>query len=52
MGVIRIDDELLKKLKDVLKKEENKYKYNSVAALASSLVYEKLNEVEVKHGKK
>jgi hypothetical protein len=48
MGVVRIDDELLKKLKDILKREENKYKYGSVAALVNCAIYEKLNQNGVK----
>ena len=47
MGVVRIDDELLKKVKITLKQEGNKYKYGSVAALINSMIYEQLQ----KHGK-
>lgn len=46
MAVVRIDDKLLEKLKDILKKEENKYKYNSISSLINSIVYDKINEKE------
>ncbi len=42
MGVVRIDDELLKKLKEMLKKEENKYRYSSIASFVNSIVHEKI----------
>jgi hypothetical protein len=49
MGVVRIDDELLKKLKEMLKREENRYKYSSLASFVNSIVHDKLkNEVKVK----
>jgi hypothetical protein len=42
MAVVRIDDELLKKLKEILKKEENKYRYGSLASFVNSIVHEKI----------
>jgi hypothetical protein len=48
LGVIRIDDELLKKLKLELAKDENKYKYGSLAAFINSIIYEKLKKGELK----
>lgn len=44
MGVVRIDDQLLKKVKLALKEESNKYKYGSVAALINSMIYEQLQK--------
>jgi hypothetical protein len=49
VGVVRIDDELLKKLKELLKKEENKYKYSSLASFVNSIVHDKIkDEVKIK----
>ncbi len=44
MGVVRIDDDLLKKLKLQLSSEENKYKFGSLAAFINSIIYEKLKK--------
>ena len=44
MAVVRIDDELLKKLKEFLKRDENRYKYNSISSLINYIIYEKLNQ--------
>lgn len=44
MGVVRIDDKLLKELKDILRKEENKYRYGSIASFINSIIYEKLKK--------
>ena len=49
MGVARIDDDLLKKIKEVIKKEENKYKYSSLASFINSALHEKLKEMGVKN---
>ncbi len=47
MGVVRIDDELLNKLRLMLKKEENRYRYGSLAAFVNSIVNDKIkNEVK------
>jgi len=48
MGVVRIDDDLLKNLKELLKKEENKYRYSSIAAFINHLVHEKIKEEKKK----
>jgi metal-responsive CopG/Arc/MetJ family transcriptional regulator len=48
MAVVRIDDELLKELKEIIKKEENKYRYSSVSSIINSIIYDKLR----KEGKK
>jgi hypothetical protein len=42
MGVVRIDDELLNRLKEMLKREENKYKYGSIASFVNSIVHDKI----------
>ena len=42
MGVVRIDDKLLKEIKSLLEKEGNQYQYPSVAAFINSTIYEKL----------
>ena len=44
MAVVRIDDDILKKLKLFLKKEGNKYKYGSLANLINSIIYEELQK--------
>ena len=46
MAVVRIDDVLLKKLKEMLKKDENKYKYGSLAAFVNSIVHDKIKSGE------
>lgn len=44
MAVVRIDDKLLKMLREELKKEENKYKYgSSVSSLINYLIFNGLN---------
>lgn len=39
MGVVRIDDKLLRQLKEFLKREDNKYKYGSLANYINSIIY-------------
>jgi hypothetical protein len=46
MAVVRIDDDLLKKLKELLKKDENKYRYSSITGFLNSIVHEKIKEEE------
>jgi len=46
MGVVRIDDELLKKVKEWMKKSENKYRYSSASAFINRAVYEKLKRLK------
>lgn len=48
MGVVRIDDELLKNLKELLKKEDNRYRYSSVASFINYIVHEKIKEEKKK----
>lgn len=42
MAVVRIDDALLKKIKELLKKDENRYRYSSLASFINSVIHEKL----------
>jgi len=46
MGVVRIDDELLKKVQRWLDKNGNKYKYPTLSAFVNNAVYEKLKCLE------
>lgn len=48
MGVVRIDDDLLQKIKRILGKEGNKYKYGSIASFINYSLYEKLKEEDKK----
>ena len=43
MAVVRIADKLLKEIRSFLDKDENRYKYPSVAAFVNNAIYEKLN---------
>lgn len=45
MSVVRVDNKLLKEIKAVLCKDENKYQYPSIAAFVNSSVYEKLMKI-------
>jgi len=44
MGVVRVDDKLLKRIKELLKEDENKYKYGSLSNFLNSIIYDKLKE--------
>ena len=46
MGVVRINDELLKKIQDWLNDDENKYKHPSISSFVNSVIYEKLKKLE------
>lgn len=46
MGVVRIDDKLLSEIKKVLKEEDNKYRYGSIASFINSVIHESLKERE------
>jgi len=48
MGVVRIDDELLKKVKEWIKKNGNKYNYPNISTFVNSAVYEKLEHLNKK----
>lgn len=45
MAVVRIDDRLLKKIKEFLDHNDNKYQYPSIAAFINNVIYEKLNKM-------
>ena len=49
MAVVRIDDELLKKVKSLLKNQDNKYKYGSLASFLNSMIHEQLKKEENKN---
>ena len=49
MGVVRVDDDLLRQLKKQLKEEENRYKYSSITSLLNSIIHESFKK---KGGKK
>ena len=46
MGVIRIEDNLHKKVQEWIDKNGNKYKFPSIAAFVNNAVYEKLKTLE------
>jgi hypothetical protein len=48
MGVVRIDDKLLVNVKELLAKDENKYKYGSISSYINLLIYEKLKKEGIK----
>lgn len=48
MGVVRIDDKLLKQVQEWLDKNGNKYKHPTISAFINNAVYEKLNETKLK----
>jgi len=48
MGVVRIDDRLVKEIQEWLDKNGNKYKHPTIAAFVNNAVYEKLKEVNQK----
>ena len=48
MAVVRIDDELLKKIKEYLDTNTNRYRYPSLSAFINNVIYEKLNKINSK----
>ena len=44
MGVVRLDDRLLKEIRELLKKEENKYKYGSISSFINYVIFQELNK--------
>lgn len=46
MAVVRIDDALLKKIKEYLANNDNKYQYPSIASFINNVIHEKLNEIK------
>lgn len=45
MGVVRIDDILLKEIQEWLDEKGNKYKHPSISAFVNNAVYEKLKKL-------
>lgn len=48
MGVVRIDDKLIKEVQAWLDENGNKYKHPTLSAFVNNAVYEKLKEVKSK----
>lgn len=46
MGVVRIDDNLIKEVHQWLDKNGNKYKHPSLSAFVNYAIYEKLKQLE------
>ncbi len=46
MAVIRIDDELYKKIIKFIKKEENRFDFPSVKSFVDKIIYEKTKKLE------
>ncbi|MBN1544029.1 hypothetical protein JW898_01050 [Candidatus Woesearchaeota archaeon] len=46
MGVVRIDDMLEKQVEELIKKDENRYKYPSKTAFLNMIIHERLLELE------
>ncbi len=44
MAVVRIDDRLLKKIREFLDNNDNKYQYPSISSFINNVIYEKLNK--------
>ena len=42
MGVVRIDDRLEKEIEDILKRDENRFKYPSKTAFLNMIIYDKM----------
>lgn len=49
MGVVRIDDKLIKEVQKWLDENGNKYKHPTISAFVNNAVYEKLKEVKSKN---
>lgn len=46
MGVARINDKLLKEIRELIEKEGNNYQYPSVSAFINNTIYERLKEIK------
>lgn len=46
MGVVRVDDKLIKKIQEWLDKNGNKYKHPTLSAFVNNAIYEKLQKLE------
>ena len=48
MATVRVDDKLLKEIKEWINKNGNKYEYSSVTAFINSAIYNKIKELNNK----
>lgn len=48
MAVVRIDDNLLKRIKEYLQRNDNRYQYPSISSFINNVIYEKLNNKKEK----
>lgn len=48
MGVVRIDDKLIKNIQDWLNENGNKYKHPSISAFVNNAIYAKLKELKTR----
>lgn len=46
MGVVRIDDKLLKEVQEWLRKNGNRYKHPTLSAFVNNAIYEKLKQLK------
>ncbi|MBU2561087.1 MAG: hypothetical protein KKD17_02235 [Nanoarchaeota archaeon] len=52
MGVVRIDDKLEKQIEELIKKDENKYRYPSKTTFLNILIHERMLEIDKKTKKR
>jgi len=52
MGVVRLDDKLLKEVQEWLDENGNKYKHPTMSAFVNNAVYEKLQKLKTDNEKK
>jgi hypothetical protein len=52
MGVVRIDDKLMKEVQEWLDKNGNRYTHPTISAFVNNAVYEKLKELNNKTNNK
>jgi len=46
MGVVRVDDKLIKRVHEWLDKNGNKYKHPTISAFVNNAIYEKLQKLQ------
>jgi hypothetical protein len=46
LGVVRIDDKLDKEIEEILKREENRFRYPSKTAFLNLLIYDRLQSLK------
>jgi hypothetical protein len=46
LGLVRINDDLHKKIAKVIKQEKYKYRFPSISSFINNVVFEKLDEIE------